>query len=89
VATDHFEDPSLRGLRIADLFDVVAISGIHYDQARERGVVLHMMSAITELGPGRADRGGATADEAARAVRVAEERLRGDAQVSLEPHLVW
>lgn len=89
VATDHFEDPSLCGLRIADLFDVVAISGIHYDQARERGVVLHMMSAITELGRIGLTAVGATADEAAERYAVAEERLRGDAQVSLEPHLVW
>jgi hypothetical protein len=89
VATDHFEDPSLCGLRIADLFDVVAISGMHYDQARERGVVLHMMSAITELGRIGLTAVGATADEAAERFADAEERLRGDAQVSLEPHVVW
>ncbi|HEU4332724.1 MAG TPA: peptide ligase PGM1-related protein [Lapillicoccus sp.] len=89
VATDHFEDASLSGLRIADLFDLVAISGIHYDQVRERGVVLHMMSAITELGRVGLTAVGATADEAAERYADAEDRLRGDAQVSLEPHVVW
>ena len=89
VATDHFEDPSLCGLRIADLFDVVAVSGIHYDRSRERGVVLHMMSAITELGRVGLTAVGATAEEAAQRYAHAEEQLRGDARVSLEPHLVW
>lgn len=50
VATDHLEDPSLRGLRVDDLFDLVARSGIHFDQARQTGVVFHMISALTELG---------------------------------------
>lgn len=50
VATDHLEDPSLRGLRVDDLFDLVARSGIHFDQARQTGVVFHMISCLTELG---------------------------------------
>ena len=50
VATDHLEDPSLKGLRVDDLFDLVARSGIHFDQARQTGVVFHMISCLTELG---------------------------------------
>ncbi|MEP7369513.1 MAG: peptide ligase PGM1-related protein [Dermatophilaceae bacterium] len=50
VATDHLEDPSLRGLRVDDLFDLVARTGIHFDQARQTGVVFHMISCLTELG---------------------------------------
>jgi hypothetical protein len=50
VATDHLEDPSLRGLRVDDLFDLVARSGLHFDQARQTGVVFHMISCLTELG---------------------------------------
>jgi hypothetical protein len=50
VATDHLEDPSLRGLRVDDLFDLIARSGIHFDQARQTGVVFHMISCLTELG---------------------------------------
>jgi len=89
VATDHFEDPSLTGLRIADLFDLVAVSGIHYDQARERGIVFHMMSAITELGRVGMTAVGATADEAEERYADAETRLRDEARVSLEPHTIW
>jgi hypothetical protein len=89
VATDHFEDPSLIGLRIADLFDLVAVSGMHYDQARERGVVFHMMSALTELGRVGLTAVGATADEAAERYADAEDRLRDEARIALEPHLIW
>jgi hypothetical protein len=85
VATDHFSDPSLMGLRIADLFDLVAVSGMHFDHARERGVVLHMMSGITELGALGMTAVGATADEASERFADAEVRLRAEAREALEP----
>ena len=50
VATDHLEDESLRGLRVGDLFDVVARTGLHFDPATQTGVVLHMISSVTEAG---------------------------------------
>ncbi len=89
VATDHFEDPALMGLRISDLFDLVAVSGIHYDQARERGVVFHMMSAITELGRVGITAVGATAAEADERYAAAEKTLLTDAGIASEPHTVW
>lgn len=50
VATDHLEDESLRGLRVSDLFDVIARTGLHFDPATQTGVVLHMISSVTEAG---------------------------------------
>ncbi|WP_377640938.1 peptide ligase PGM1-related protein [Oryzobacter terrae] len=50
VATDHLEDPRLRGLRLTDLFDLVARSRLHFDPSRQTGVVFHMMSALTTHG---------------------------------------
>jgi PGM1 C-terminal domain len=50
VATDHLESPMLRGLSIDDLFDIVARHGLHFDQARQTGVVFHMISCLTEHG---------------------------------------
>jgi len=50
VATDHLESPLLRGLSMDDLFDIVARYGLHYDQARQTGVVFHMISSLTEHG---------------------------------------
>ncbi len=50
VATDHFEDDRLRTLTVADLFDIVANRALHFDQARQTGVVLHLISCLTECG---------------------------------------
>ncbi len=50
VATDHLESPVLRGLSLEDLFDIVARHGLHFDQARQVGVVFHMISCLTENG---------------------------------------
>jgi hypothetical protein len=50
VATDHLEDPTLRGLSPDDLFDIVARHGLHFDQSRRSGIVFHMISCITEHG---------------------------------------
>jgi hypothetical protein len=33
-----------------DLFDIVARHGLHFDPARQHGVVFHMISCLTELG---------------------------------------
>ena len=50
VATDHLESPTLRGLITDDLFDIVARHGLHFDPARQQGVVFHMISCLTEFG---------------------------------------
>jgi hypothetical protein len=50
VATDHLEDEALRALTIDDLFDVVVEHGLHFDHARQTGVVFHMISSLTEKG---------------------------------------
>ena len=50
VASDHLEAEELRSLRIGDLFDVVAMHGLHFDHARQTGVVFHMISCLSERG---------------------------------------
>ena len=50
VATDHLEDTALRGLRVNDLFDIVARTGLHFDPAAQTGIVFHMISSVTEAG---------------------------------------
>ncbi len=50
VATDHLEADALRALSVADLFDIVARHGLHFDQARQTGIVFHMISCLTEHG---------------------------------------
>ncbi len=50
IASDRVESPAYRRLTPDDLFDIAVRHGLHFDQARQTGVVFHMMAALTELG---------------------------------------
>ena len=84
VATDHLESDTLRGLMPADLFDIVARHGLHFDQSRQVGVVFHMISSLTEHGRVGLTAVGDTPAEADRRYRDAERILLGEARLSLE-----
>jgi len=79
VATDHLEGAGLRGLRIDDLFDVAVRHRLHFDQARQTGVVFHMMGALAELGRVGLTAVGDSRDEADATFRRAERLLREEA----------
>jgi hypothetical protein len=87
VATDHLESELLRGLTLDDLFDIAVRNRLHFDQARQTGIVFHMMSALTELG-----RVGLTAvadsrEQADAAYRRAQRVLLEEATPPPEPAL--
>ena len=75
VATDHRESPLLRGLTLDDLFEIAVLRGLHFDQARQTGVVFHMMGALTELGQVGMTAVGDGPDEADATYRRAERAL--------------
>jgi hypothetical protein len=50
VASDHEESPFYRVFTPDDLFDIVARRGLHFDQSRQTGVVLHMLAALGSHG---------------------------------------
>jgi hypothetical protein len=85
VATDHLESPSLRALVLDDLFDIVARHRLHFDQARQTGVVFHMMSCLTEHGRVGLTAVGNSAAEANTLYERAERILVDEAHASL----VW
>ena len=85
VATDHLEDESLKGLRVEDLFDLVARAGLHFDQSRQSGVVFHMISSITECGRVGMTAIGDTPDSAQDVFDRAESALLAEARASLAP----
>ncbi|MBC9823960.1 peptide ligase PGM1-related protein [Terrabacter sp. MAHUQ-38] len=85
VATDHLEDESLKGLRVEDLFDLVARAGLHFDQSRQSGVVFHMISSITECGRVGMTAIGDTPDSAQDVFDRAESALLAEARASLVP----
>jgi hypothetical protein len=89
VATDHLEDPLLCGLRYDDLFDIVARHGLHFDQARQAGVVFHMISCLSEHGRVGLTAVGDTPAQAEATYRRAERILLDEARSALtEPGLL-
>jgi hypothetical protein len=64
IASDHVESPTYRGLTPDDLFDIVVLHNLHFDQSRQTGIVLHMMAALTESGHFGMTAVGDTAQEA-------------------------
>ena len=83
VATDHLESPALQGLSLDDLFDIVARHQLHFDQARQCGVVFHMMSCLTEHGRIGMTAVGDSPADAERTYRRAEKVLLDEAKAAL------
>ncbi len=50
VASDHVKSPLYKSLTVDDLFDLAVRRKLHFDHARQTGVVFHMMSALPEHG---------------------------------------
>ena len=88
VASDKVVSPLFRAFTPEDLFDVVARHGIHFDPARQTGVVFHMLAALGENGRMGLTAVGNSPAEAdaiqARALAVLEE----EAQAAVRPHHV-
>ena len=84
VATDHLESPELCALSVDDLFDIVARHGLHFDQARQTGVVFHLISCLTEHGRVGLTAVGDSPREADATYRRAQEILLAEAHAALE-----
>lgn len=80
VATDHLEDDRLKALTVDDLFDIVARHRLHYDAARQTGVVFHMFSCLTEHGRLGFTAVGDTAEEARQIYETAQQVLLSEAE---------
>ena len=87
VATDHLESDLLRGLTIDDLFDIIVRQRLHFDQARQTGVVFHMISALSENGRVGLTAVGDTPEQADITFRRAERVLMEEAAPPREPDL--
>jgi hypothetical protein len=49
-ASDNLESEQYRGLAPADLIDIAALHGVHFDGAFQQGVVFHLIGALSEFG---------------------------------------
>jgi hypothetical protein len=87
VATDHLESELLRGLTIDDLFDIIVRQRLHFDPARQTGIVFHMMSAMSEIGRIGLTAVGDTPEQADATYRRGERLLVEEAEPGREPSL--
>ena len=85
MATDHLEHPSLRGLQVEDLFDLVVRCGLHFDQARQTGIVFHMIGGLTALGRVGMTAISDTPDATQALYSAAEAALVEEAQEAMRP----
>jgi hypothetical protein len=87
VATDHLESELFRTLTTDDLFDIVVRNRLHFDQARQAGVVFHMLSGLSELGSVGLTAVGDSPADADALFRRAERILLEEAGPAPEPPL--
>lgn len=50
VASDHVESPAYRVLTPDIIFDMVSRHRLHFDHTSQTGVVMHMLSSVSQLG---------------------------------------
>lgn len=82
VASDHLASPLYRELTHHDLFDLAARHGLHFDQARQTGVVFHMMTTLPEEGMVGLTAVGNTAEEADALYRRTVELLDAESSAA-------
>lgn len=83
VASDHVESPLYRAFTVDDLFDVAVRHGIHYDHARQSGVVFHMLCAMGDCGRLGMTAVGDSPADAEGLFNRAEALLAGEARAAL------
>jgi hypothetical protein len=86
VASDHIEGDAYRGLTHDDLFDIVVRNGLHFDQARQTGVVFHMMSDLPEAGRTGLTAVGDSPEEAHELYERVQRVLEKETQGAIDPN---
>jgi hypothetical protein len=82
VASDHVESHAYRGLLPEDVFGIVVRHGLHFNQTRQTGVVLHMLTALSERGRLGITAVGESHDEADAFYRKVVKVLDAEAEVA-------
>lgn len=85
VASDHVESPLYRAFTPDDVFDLIIRHRLHFDQARQTGVVLHMLASLAERGRMGLTAVGDTPEEADGLYRRTLSALDDEARLALVP----
>ena len=85
VAGDHMASPLYRVFTPDDLIDITVRRGLHFDQARQTGVVFHMLATLAENGQVGATAVGDSRAEAEELYQEIQNVLDKEAKEALEP----
>lgn len=85
VASDHVESPQYRAFTPDDLFDIVIRHKLHFDHATQTGVVLHMVSGLSEVGRTGLTAVADSAEEARWMYDAVTRVLNSEAEGAFEP----
>jgi len=85
IASDYVKNPLYRAFSPDDLFDIVIQHGLHFDQASQKGIVLHMLNAVGDEGRFGMTAVGDDHEEAGRLYEQALAVFDEEARRALEP----
>ena len=85
VSSDHMESSLYRALVPRDLFDIAMRHGLHFDQARQTGVLLHMLATVAENGRFGVVAVGDSPAQAQEFYERIEAAIQSEARTALEP----
>ena len=85
VASDHLESTLYRAFTPTDLFDILIRHGLHFDQSRQTGVLVHMLATTGENGRFGVVAVGDSPEEAQRLYQDIQEVIKREAGEAIRP----
>ena len=85
VASDHLESTLYRAFTPTDLFDILIRHGLHFDQARQTGVLVHMLATIGENGRFGVVAVGDSPAESQELYHTVQEVIKKEAEEAIRP----
>jgi hypothetical protein len=85
VATDHLENPNYRAFTPDDLFDILSNYRLHFDHLAQKGIVMHMITSISDRGRCGLTAIADTAEEAEALYRRTIQIFDEEALLALKP----
>ena len=85
VASDHLESTLYRAFTPTDLFDILIRHGLHFDQSRQTGVLVHMLATAGENGRFGVVAVGDSPEEAQRLYQDIQEVIKREAEGAIRP----
>jgi hypothetical protein len=85
VATDHLDNVDYRAFTPDDIFDIVSRYRLHFDHLAQKGIVMHMLTSVSDLGRFGLTAIADTAEEAEALYQRTNQIFDEEARAALHP----